>query len=419
MPWRKYKTRSGKYGKSYPVAKGLAVRMDSRRKWTVFIVKGYYRKSITFDIGREGLVSALKAAESIAKELDSINPLLIKREPKSDTPGFDESSRQWLVNNQQRWDPLTLQRYETIRRLHLSQAPWFTKSVDAISRKDIRVFLQKLAKRRAPRTVETVHAVISGIFEDAIEDELIQGNPSRGLLKRILPPKRKRDAKDPEPFTLNERDRFESWAAEHCTMCEMMLLKVMNHAGLRLGEALAFRLSNLDVEKMTYYVSQSYRQKRFKKPKGGKLRHVDLPSYLVDELIEYIRHLRFEKMKKGRGAQVDYLFEDPETNGRWPLSQRKAQRLVERVCNGADLERRNPHDLRHTYATIMLEAHQSPAYVQKQLGHSSISITVDIYGHLRPGEGRHGLDEALRGGRLVRNRGEKLHITAYEKNKGL
>jgi hypothetical protein len=45
----------------------------------------------------------------------------------------------------------------------------------------------------------------------------------------------------------------------------------------------------------------------------------------------------------------------------------------------------------------MLMAHQSPAYVQRQLGHSSISITVDTYGHWIPGEGRHGLEEALLG----------------------
>jgi integrase len=40
----------------------------------------------------------------------------------------------------------------------------------------------------------------------------------------------------------------------------------------------------------------------------------------------------------------------------------------------------------------------SPAYVQRQLGHSSISITVDIYGHWIPGEGRAGLEDALAGG---------------------
>ena len=64
---------------------------------------------------------------------------------------------------------------------------------------------------------------------------------------------------------------------------------------------------------------------------------------------------------------------------------------------GQGLRVRNPHDLRHTYATILLMAHQSPAYVQKQLGHSSISITVDTYGHWISGEGRRGLENALLG----------------------
>ena len=57
---------------------------------------------------------------------------------------------------------------------------------------------------------------------------------------------------------------------------------------------------------------------------------------------------------------------------------------------------RHPHDLRHTYATILLMAHISPAYVQKQLGHHSISMTVDIYGHWIPGEGRELIDKVLR-----------------------
>jgi integrase len=58
---------------------------------------------------------------------------------------------------------------------------------------------------------------------------------------------------------------------------------------------------------------------------------------------------------------------------------------------------RNPHDLRHSYATALLMDHYSPAYVQKQLGHSSISITVDIYGHWIPGEGKKDLTATLRG----------------------
>ncbi|MHB9072263.1 MAG: tyrosine-type recombinase/integrase [Desulfobaccales bacterium] len=64
----------------------------------------------------------------------------------------------------------------------------------------------------------------------------------------------------------------------------------------------------------------------------------------------------------------------------------------------------NPHDLRHTYASMLLMDHYSPAYVQKQLGHSSISITVDIYGHWIPGEGKKNLVKTLRGTKPVPGR---------------
>ena len=94
---------------------------------------------------------------------------------------------------------------------------------------------------------------------------------------------------------------------------------------------------------------------------------------------------------------MDALLVNPK-DGHSPFSQRDVQCELRRACKAAGLEVRNPHDLRHTYATILLMAGVSPAYVQKQLGHSSISMTVDIYGHWVPGEGRAGLEAALAGG---------------------
>ena len=88
------------------------------------------------------------------------------------------------------------------------------------------------------------------------------------------------------------------------------------------------------------------------------------------------------------GIQLYYLFPG--------VTQRMVQTAMRRGCMAARLRTRSPHDLRHTYATILLMAHISPAYVQKQLGHHSISMTVDIYGHWVSGEGRERLDQALR-----------------------
>ena len=386
--------------------------------WTLFVEGAGARKNRTIGSGRDALVKAIKAGEEIASKLSGIEPTTrMDDPPKIAVPRFKDFSKQWFEANCKRWEPFTVQRYEEILRLHIWSADAFSKPIDKISRIEIKQHLRGVYKRRSPATVEAVHAVISGIFEEAIDDEIIDANPARGLLNKILPPKAQRDEKQPAPFTRQELQLFVEQSQQSCSWTEQLILKVMAYAGLRLGEALAMRLSHLDVDKMACHVTESYKLKRFKKPKFGQTRIVDLPAYLVDELRAYIRHLQKENLRRGRGGGVDLLFIDPKENGPWPYSQRKAQGLVKKVCKAAGLEARNPHDLRHTYATLLLMAHQSPGYVQKQLGHSSISITMDIYCHWIPGEGRGDLEEALGGNDFVPNRVRKSHIIKKKKKR--
>jgi integrase len=51
------------------------------------------------------------------------------------------------------------------------------------------------------------------------------------------------------------------------------------------------------------------------------------------------------------------------------------------------------HDLRHTFASLLIAQGESLAYVKEQMGHSSIQVTVDIYGHLVPGGNRQAVDK--------------------------
>jgi integrase len=113
-----------------------------------------------------------------------------------------------------------------------------------------------------------------------------------------------------------------------------------------------------------------------------------LDETLVGKLGVHIKKMRKEGMAEGRLASP-YLFPG--------ITQRMIQPAMQRACKAARLRVRNLNDLRHTYATLLLMDHHSPAYVQKQSGHSLISITVDICGHWIPGEGKMDLAKTLRG----------------------
>jgi integrase len=73
-----------------------------------------------------------------------------------------------------------------------------------------------------------------------------------------------------------------------------------------------------------------------------------------------------------------------------PSSLRKA---FNRILVDAGLRRIRFHDLRHTFASLLLQNGESLTYVKDQMGHSSIQVTVDIYGHLVPGGNRAAVDK--------------------------
>ncbi len=68
------------------------------------------------------------------------------------------------------------------------------------------------------------------------------------------------------------------------------------------------------------------------------------------------------------------------------------KRVFYRYLDLAELRRVRFHDLRHTFASLLIQQGESLVYVKDQLGHHSIQITVDTYGHLVPGGNRQAVD---------------------------
>jgi integrase len=374
-----YPKKEGKHGLVYQIAKGVSVTQDIRGTWLLVLRRGAERKKRSFGKTEDDRRQAIKAAELLATRLG-----LTPEKPVTERT-FDMVAEEWYELNAGRWRPGTRERYQCIIRDHLR--PLHELPLEQVTKAGVKKLLAELLKIRAPKTVEVVHAVISGIFTEANDLGYTQVNPAHGLLKRVLPAKKKRVRSAPDPFSRQDLKAFLEAAWAKLPEPLPLILEVMAMGGLRLGEALALSRENLDVRNAQYNVTESTRGGRFGPPKSGP-RLIDLEDTMVGRLEIHLKKMRKESMATG-DLTSRYLFPG--------ITQRMVQQAMKRACLSARLRVRNPHDLRHTYATMLLMEHYSPAYVQKQLGHSSISITVDIYGHWIPGEGRKDLTGTLRG----------------------
>jgi integrase len=337
------------------------------------------KKKKAFGKSEEDRRRAIKAAELMAVRMG----LTLSKQADTETNTLEMIIGEWYSLNEQRWQPGTKERYQCIIRESLR--PLHNLPMEQVDRTRVKRLLVELLKIRSANTVEVVHTVISGLFTEAIDLGYTEINPAYGLLKKILPPKNKRNLTEPDPFNREDLGAFLEAAWAKLPEPFSLILEVMAMTGMRLGEALAMCWENLDSRNCQYNVAETTRHGRFGPPKSGK-RHIDLDETLVGKLDTHIKKLRKDCM--AAGVLPHYLFPG--------ITQRMAQGAVRRACMAARLRTRSSHDLRHTYATLLLTDHYSPAYVQKQLGHHSISMTVDIYGHWIPGEGKKDLTKTLR-----------------------
>ena len=141
-------------------------------------------------------------------------------------------------------------------------------------------------------------------------------------------------------------------------------------------------------------VGRSYRKGIFGNTKNGKTRRVDTSDQLIEILEEHRKTIAAAALAAGRPTP-ELVFPSPRFTPRDPSNIR---RDFSAALKKAQMRRIRFHDTRHTYASLLLRMGESLVYVKEQLGHSSIQITVDTYGHLDPGGEPAGGQPARRSG---------------------
>ena len=90
-----------------------------------------------------------------------------------------------------------------------------------------------------------------------------------------------------------------------------------------------------------------------------------------------------------------WVFPSPSDESKPMNSAFVRYKIWYRVLRRAGVRQVRVHDLRHTYASLLLEAGEPMLCVKEQLGHSTIQTTVDLYGHVKPGKNREAVDRLV------------------------
>jgi len=176
-------------------------------------------------------------------------------------------------------------------------------------------------------------------------------------------------------LTQGEVDLFLSTCKEHERPYYPIFLTAFR-TGLRLGELVGLQWQDIDWNGRFIRVRRAVRRGVVGETKTGRERSVDMTDQLYEGLQALQRQRKREGLKTGTGLGP-YLF---HRNGD-PISQNSVRNVFKRVLEKAGLRNIRIHDIRHSYASLLLSAGVSPVYVKEQLGHTNISMTVDIYGH--------------------------------------
>ncbi|MGI9074281.1 MAG: site-specific integrase [Bryobacteraceae bacterium] len=131
---------------------------------------------------------------------------------------------------------------------------------------------------------------------------------------------------------------------------------------------------------------------QFGPPKTEKSRRtIDFPEFVRDVLVEERRRLMEQRALAGAKWQDNGLVFPSEIGT--PLEERNVLRRFQKVCEANNFPRLRVYDLRHTHASLLIHEGVHPKKISERLGHSSIKLTMDTYGHLFEGSDRDSADK--------------------------
>lgn len=261
-------------------------------------------------------------------------------------------------------DSKTIKAYRIDLEQFLSIIPVTELPVD---KETLMLYLSKIHEMYQPRTVKRKIASVKALFHYLEYEEIIENNPFNKIDLTFRQPKRL-----PKTIPANviqtflttlykEKTNAKTLYQQKCIIRDIAVMELLFATGMRISELCSLKQENLDLENKTVLIFG----------KGAKERMLQIGNNeVITALATYKTYFSDEL------SQTDWLFVNRLQNR---LSEQSVRYMINHYVSTAGIEMHiTPHMFRHSFATLLLEADVDIRYIQKMLGHSSIT-TTQIY----------------------------------------
>ncbi|MGH0950470.1 tyrosine-type recombinase/integrase [Bacillus mycoides] len=265
--------------------------------------------------------------------------------------------------------------------------------IQKITKKAYQDTIDKFANTFSSNYISSIHSSTNMVFVYAQENKLIKEIPTKG----IKLPKKKKTVSDLEQgneihekfLEKEELEEFLTVAKNEGLEGDLLAFTMLAYTGLRIGEMVALKWSDIDLDNQTLRVIKTYYN-----PTNNKLKYTILPpktecsirTITIDPLLIDLLQLHKQEQKKVKEENKpfynnnDFIF---STNEGYPKTIKhlsiRMQRLLKKTCIQKQV---TPHSFRHTHTSLLIEANVHIKEIQERLGHSDINTTMDIYAHM-------------------------------------
>jgi len=354
-------------------------------KW---VGRFYYEDPVT-GLTKRAQVTAATQKQVSAKLREMQTRVETGAPARDDSAHFGVFAARWLESSLPASDRKETTRilYAGLTRNHIIGSELGKLPLKNVRPTSVERFVTQLrAKGLSESTVRQVYTVARAIGDDAVRDGRLARNPFASVRRPRVTPAEARFLEPSQIHALLEEARDSRYGP---------LFEFLLHTGMRRGEALALTWDDVDLKQRLVRVRGTLAringELKVSEPKSAKSRRtIPLSNPAADVLARL--HERTES-ERGQAAQLwvdsGHVF---VTDIGEPCEPRNALRALTVAARRAHLKGVGLHTLRHSAASVMLSEGVPLNVVSQILGHSGISITADVYGHIAPEVSRNALD---------------------------